>query len=236
MSNDNENLDDQTKLKKRAGEKAAEYVKDGMVVGLGTGSTVEFTIKKLGERVKSGTDIVGIPTSIRSEELARELGIKLTTLLDHPVVDLTIDGADEVHKTNLNLIKGLGGALTREKIVAACSKKEIIVVDDLKMVDVLGTKAPVPVEVLRFAWNTCKTSLEQLGSKPELRLRDDDQKPYITDNDCYILDCRFDGIQNPQELEAKINTIPGVLENGLFLKLTDMVIVASKTGIKTLTN
>ena len=233
MTAETENLDKQTLLKKEAGEKAAEYVKDGMVVGLGTGSTVEWTIRKLGDRVKSGLDIVGIPTSIRSEELAKQVGIPLTTLLERPKIHVTIDGADEVDP-KLNLIKGLGGALTREKIVAASSKQEIIVIDDSKLVDMLGTKAPVPVEVLQFAWSTCSSKLECLNSKPVLRKVG--EHAYITDNNNYVLDCRFNGIPEPESIDAKINAIPGVLENGLFLKLTDMVIIASETGIKTLTS
>jgi ribose 5-phosphate isomerase A len=210
-------LDNQTLLKKQAGEKAAEYVEDSMVVGLGTGSTVEWTIRRLGEMVQEGMKIIGIPTSIRSEKLALELGIPLSTLLEHPKIDLTIDGADEVDP-NLNLIKGLGGALTREKIVASCSKKEIIVVDDSKIVDNLGTKAPVPVEVIQFAWNTCKSSLQNLDSEPELRMSGR----------------RFKAITNPKTLELQINNIPGVIENGLFVDLTDIVIVATPDGIRTL--
>jgi len=232
MNNKSNSLDKQTILKKQAGERAAEYVKDGMIVGLGTGSTVEWTIRKLGELVKDGLEISGIPTSVRSETLAREQGIKLTTLMEHPKIDLTIDGADEVDP-KLNLIKGLGGALTREKIVAASSEKEIIVVDESKLVEVLGTKAPVPVEVIPFAWNTCKSKLMNLNSKPVLRMVD--EKEYITDNNNYILDCKFNQINNPDELEMKINNIPGVIENGLFLKLTDIVIVASIRGIEILT-
>lgn len=226
-----DSLDKQTQLKKQAGEAAAEHVKDGMVVGLGTGSTVEWTIRKLGEYVNSGMEIIGIPTSIRSEELAKELGIPLTTLLEHPEIDLTIDGADEVDP-KLNLIKGMGGALTREKIVAYSSKQEIIVVDESKLVDVLGTKSPLPVEVLQFAWSGCKNNLEKLNAKPILRMKEN--KEYVTDNNNFILDCRFESIPNPEELEIKINTIPGVLENGLFLKLTDKVIVATESGIKVL--
>jgi ribose 5-phosphate isomerase A len=224
-------LDNQTLLKKQAGEKAAEYVEDSMVVGLGTGSTVEWTIRRLGEMVQEGMKIIGIPTSIRSEKLALELGIPLSTLLEHPKIDLTIDGADEVDP-NLNLIKGLGGALTREKIVASCSKKEIIVVDDSKIVDNLGTKAPVPVEVIQFAWNTCKSSLQNLDSEPELRMSG--QENYVTDNNNYVLDCRFKAITNPKTLELQINNIPGVIENGLFVDLTDIVIVATPDGIRTL--
>jgi ribose 5-phosphate isomerase A len=224
-----EDLDPQTLLKKQAGEKAAEFVKDGMIVGLGTGSTVEWTIHKLGQMVKDGLNITGIPTSIRSEKLALELGIPLANLIDQPIIDLTIDGADEVDP-QFNLIKGLGGALTREKIVASCSKYEIIVVDDSKLVDVLGTKSPVPVEVLPFAWNTCKNSMEKLHSVPKIRMAENEN--YVTDNNNYILDCRFDSITDPLGLELSINNIPGVIENGLFINLTNMVIVASPGGIK----
>jgi ribose 5-phosphate isomerase A len=233
MVNNSDSLDEQTRLKKQAGEKAAEYVKDGMIIGLGTGSTVEWTIRKLGAMVESGLKIIGIPTSIRSEKLAIELGIPLSTLLEHPKLDLTIDGADEVDP-NLNLIKGMGGALTREKIVASSSKKEIIVVDDTKVVQILGTKSPLPVEVIPFAHNSCKIALEQLQAKPKLRFVE--QKEYLTDNNNYILDCRFDSITNPEDLELKINNIPGVVENGLFLNLIDMVIIASKDGVKILSS
>ncbi len=232
MSNDFVSNNKQTLLKKQAGEKAAGYVKDGMVVGLGTGSTVEWTIRKLGELKSEGLEIIGIPTSNSSEMLAKKLEIPLSTLLEHPEIDLTIDGADEVDP-NLNLIKGMGGALTREKIVASNSKKEIIVVDDSKLVQTLGTKSPVPVEVLTFAWNTCFKSLERLNSEPILRRVD--QQKYVTDNNNYIIDCRFNGISNPKELDFKINNIPGVVENGLFLNLTDLVVVASQDGIKILT-
>ncbi len=231
MTLETDDLDSQTALKKRAGEKAAEFVKDGMIVGLGTGSTVEWTIRKLGQKMKEGLNITGIPTSIRSEKLALELGIPLSTLIDHPIIDLTIDGADEVDP-HFNLIKGLGGALTREKIVASCSKREIIVVDDSKLVDLLGTKAPVPVEVLPFAWNTCKNALTKLNSKPILRKIGNEN--YVTDNNNFILDCRFNGISDPIGLEQNINNIPGVLENGLFVNLINMVIVASPEGIKVL--
>ena len=233
MTDDLESLDKQTLFKKKAGEKAVEYVKDGMVVGLGTGSTVEWTIRKLGELTRDGLEIIGIPTSVRSEQLAKELGIPLSTLLEHPEIDVTIDGADEVDP-NLNLIKGMGGALTREKIVASNSKQEIIVVDDSKLVNTLGTKSPVPVEVLKFAWNTCKKSLEDLNSEPVLRMVASEK--YVTDNNNYILDCRFNLIPEPEKLEQNFNNIPGVVENGLFLKLTDMVIIASPEGIRTLTS
>jgi len=233
MNNNTNGLDPQTALKKQAGEKAAEFVKDGMIVGLGTGSTVEWTIRKLGELVQDGMEITGIPTSIRSEELAKQLKIPLATLIEQPEIDITIDGADEVDP-GFNLIKGLGGALTREKIVASVSKKEIIVVDDTKMVQLLGTTAPVPVEVIPFSWNICKAKLQKLNGEPIVRMKDG--KEYLTDNGNYILDCRFNGIPDPDDLELKINNIPGVIENGLFLHLIDMVINASPEGIEILTD
>ena len=216
-------------LKQSAGERACEYVKDGDVVGLGTGRTVYYTIKRLGMMVAEGLDITGIPTSISSETLAKESGIKLSTLEEHPELDVTIDGADEFDP-NLNLIKGMGGALFREKIVAAASKMEIIVVDPSKSVDILGTKSPLPVEVASFGWKQCFNGLKRLGCNPVLRMKD--ENIFISDNKNYIIDCRFEAIQDPWGLEVKINNIPGVVENGLFLGLTDHVIMGTEDGEK----
>ena len=216
-------------LKQIAGEKAVEYVKDGMVVGLGTGSTVFYAIKKIGERVKNGLDIIGIPTSVETEKLAKQIGIQLSTLEEHPVIDVTIDGADEIDK-KLNLIKGMGGALLREKIVASASKKEVIVADDSKLVDMLGTRTPLPVEVARFGWSYAAKKISELGCKTELRKKDGEI--FITDNGNYILDCKFNKIDKPEEMEQKINNIPGVLENGLFIGLADVAVVASDKGVK----
>ncbi len=216
-------------LKQIAGEKAVEYVKDGMVVGLGTGSTVFYAIKKIGERVKNGLDIIGIPTSVETEKLAKQIGIQLSTLEEHPVIDVTIDGADEIDK-KLDLIKGMGGALLREKIVASASKKEIIAADTSKLVDTLGTKSPLPVEVTRFGWSSVAKKISEFGCKPELRKKDG--KVFITDNGNYILDCKFHQIDKPKEMEQKINNIPGVLENGLFIGLADIVIVAGEDGVR----
>lgn len=227
--------DDLDRLRKKAGEKAAEYVKNNQVVGLGTGRTVKWTIMKLGELVRTeGLKIVGIPTSKDSERLAKKVGIPLTDLVAKPVIDITIDGADEVDP-DLNLIKGHGGALTREKIVASCSKKEIIVVDYKKIVKLLGTEKALPVEVLPFAWNVCQISMAALNSKPVLRM-ENDKKEYVTDNGNYILNCKFDGITNPLQLEQEIINTPGVVENGLFLNLVNKVIVASKDGVEILSN
>jgi ribose 5-phosphate isomerase A len=217
-------------LKRMAGEKAVEYVKSGMIVGLGTGSTVFYTISLLGDLVREKKlDIKGIPTSISTEKLAREVGIPLTNLKEHPEIDITIDGADEIDK-NLNLIKGLGGALLREKIVASNSRYEIIVADSSKEVEKLGSKAPVPVEVLPFGWNTCKTKLEKLGCKATLR--GGEKYPFVTDNACYILDCKFDKIEDARELDMKIKEIPGVFETGLFVGLAHLAIIGTTEGIK----
>ncbi len=217
-------------LKQIAGEKAAAHVRDGMVVGLGTGSTVYYTLLKLGRMVRDGLDMIGIPTSVVTEKIAREQGIGLTTIEENPVIDLTIDGADEV-SPGFDLIKGLGGALLREKVVASCSRREIIIVDDSKIVDKLGTRAPLPVEVIRFGAPRCVMELEKLGCRPVIRQKKDGTGTFITDEGNYILDCHFPGgIDDPDEIERNINNIPGVIENGLFLGLTDMVIVAMADG------
>lgn len=221
-------------FKKLAGEKAAEHAKDGMVVGLGTGSTVYYTILKLGAMVKDGLDIIGIPTSVRTEELAKEVAIPLTTLEEHPAIDLTIDGADEVNP-ELNLIKGMGGALLREKIVASVSKKVVIVADGSKVVDRLGTRSPLPVEVVPFGLSGVKNRLEDFDCTIDLRMGE--EGVYVTDNGNYILDLGFvniGGIDEPKSLEKEINNIPGVVENGLFINIANAAIIASEKGIKTL--
>jgi len=215
-------------MKRRAGEEAAKYVKDGMVVGLGTGSTVKYTIIKLGERVKNGLDIVGIPTSIATEKLARDMGIKLGDLNDYEHIDLTIDGADEVDG-NLNLIKGGGGALLREKMIAYASNYEIIVVDETKVKDYLGD-FPLPVEIVKFGYKRTIKNIESLGCRPVLRMKNGE--PYITDNGNYIVDCKFEKIVQPDKIERRIDEIPGVVEVGLFINLANEVIVGKKEGIE----
>jgi len=231
-------------LKKLAGEEAVKHVEDGMIVGLGTGSTVEYTICKLGELVRNGLKIECIPTSIHTKRRAKEENIPLTTLEEHPEIDVTIDGADEVDGF-LNLIKGGGGALTREKIIAFNSKKVIIIVDDSKVVKALGIDIPLPVEVVKFGWQATKKSLEQFGWQPAKQSLDEiactvelrkvmGDEPFITDNGNYILDCEFQRIDNPEELEKEINNVPGVVENGLFIGLVHEVIVGGKQGILTL--
>ena len=222
---------DQEEMKKLAAEKAVEYIEDGMIVGLGTGSTVEFALAKIGEMVKDGLKIQGIPTSLRTKKSAERYGIPLTKLDDVPEIDLTIDGADEVD-SNLYLIKGGGGALTREKIIAFHSKRVIIIIDESKVVKRLGTGFALPVEVTKFGYKTTMRTLEQFECETELRTITGE--PYITDNQNYIIDCEFEKIDDPELLEKEINMIPGVVENGLFIDLVTEVIVASKQGIMTL--
>jgi len=212
--------------KKLAAEKAAQYVKDGMLVGLGTGSTVFWTIKKLGELVKNGLDVRCVPTSKNTEILAKKVGIPLITISEVNELDLTIDGADEVNR-NLDLIKGGGGALLREKMVASISDRLIIVVDESKSVLNLG-RFPLPVEVVPFGFEITSKQLRALDCIPILRT--EHNIPFITDNGNYILDCHFSIIQEPHELNRKLNMIPGVVENGLFIKMADIVVIGHKNG------
>ncbi len=218
-------------MKRLAAEKAVDYVEDGMILGLGTGSTVKYALKSLAKRVEEGLSIKGIPTSQRTRKLAMKYNIPLTTLNESGEIDLTIDGADEVDQ-HLNLIKGGGGALTREKIIAFHSKKVIIIVDDSKVVKSLGIDFPLPVEVVKYEWEATKKVLEKFDCEVTFRTIMDD--PYITDNGNYILDCEFDRIQDPEQMEIDINMIPGVVENGLFIGLAHQVIVGGKQGIMTL--
>lgn len=212
--------------KRLAAEKAVELAADGMIVGLGTGSTVAYAIHKLGERVQQGLKIEAVATSIRSEKLARELGIPMVNFGDIDQIDLTIDGADEVDP-ELNLIKGGGGALLREKIVAAASTRLIIIVDESKVVDRLG-QFPLPVEVVPFGWELTLRKLAGLGYNPQLRT--EAGRPYVTDNGNYILDCRIGWMDKPEEIHDQINRIVGVVENGLFIGYTDRVIVGYHDG------
>jgi len=220
-------------LKKKAGVRAVDFVEDGMIVGLGTGSTVYYSILELDRRIREdGLNIVGIPTSVSTENLAKELGIPLGDLEEHPVIDLTIDGADEV-SPGLDLIKGLGGALLREKIVAKNTRTEIIVVDEGKLVDKLGTRSPLPVEVVPFGHSTLKGRFYDLDARPVLRKdRKDTGKIFITDSDNYIFDLHFEKIRDPVGVEMQLNNLPGVIENGLFLGLTAKVVVAGSNGIE----
>jgi ribose 5-phosphate isomerase A len=210
--------------KKEVGEKAADYVKDGMVIGLGTGSTVFYTITKLGKLVQQGLSIKGIPTSFQTEKLARELGIPLVSFKDIDHIDVAIDGADEV-SPDLDLIKGGGGALLREKIIAKAADIFIIVADSLKQVDTLGA-FPLPVEVVPFGMEMTEKYLENLGGSP--KLRQDIISPYQTDNGNFIFDCSFQKITHPGDLERELNLIPGVVDNGLFVGMADIVITLDR--------
>jgi ribose 5-phosphate isomerase A len=215
--------------KKAAGEAAAELVTSNMVVGLGTGSTVAWTIKRLGERVKEeGLDFLGVPTSFQAENLAIATGIRLTTLNSHPVLDLAIDGADQVD-ASLFVIKGGGAAHTREKVVACSARRFVIVADESKYVPKLTW--PVPVEVLPFAFRLVERRLRDLGGKPVLRQGVRKDGPVITDNGNFVMDVDFGIIEDPRSLAAKICPIPGVVEHGIFDNL-DELYLARKDGVE----
>lgn len=212
--------------KKIAAEKAVEYIKDGMIVGLGTGSTAYWAIQKIGQLVNEGLSIKAIATSKQSEQLAIELGITLLPFAEITYIDVTIDGADEVDN-DWNLIKGGGGALLREKIVASVSKQLIIIVDESKHVAQLG-HFPLPVEVVPFGFEMTMVQLGRLGANPVLRMAND--RTFITDNGNYIVDCHFDRIAQPKLLQHSLNHIPGVVENGLFVDMATQVIVGYSNG------
>jgi ribose 5-phosphate isomerase A len=219
MANDQE--------KEAAARASLRFIRDGQVVGLGTGSTAACFIRLLGEEVKKGLRVRGIPTSQRSQELALSLGIPVITLDDCQEIDVTVDGADEVDP-QLRLIKGGGGALLREKIVASASKQMVVVADDSKRVQRLG-KFPLPVEVIRFAQALVRKRIEALGAKVQLRMADG--KPYVTDENNHILDCSFGEIANPDELATILSEMPGVVEHGLFIGLASVVLLANGSQI-----
>jgi ribose 5-phosphate isomerase A len=224
----------QDQRKKEAGEAAAQFVQDGMVVGLGTGSTAAFAVAALGRRLKQdGLRIVGIPTSERTTEQANELSIPLTTFAEHTQIDLTIDGADEVLPGSLYLIKGHGGALLREKIVAAASQRMVVVADDTKIVERLGQHVAVPVEVVPFGWEATAKRLRELGGNPSMRVGAD-QKPFITDGGHYILNCAFGPMDDPKEIAHHLDHVVGVVEHGLFLKYASEAVIAGRDGVKVL--
>jgi ribose 5-phosphate isomerase A len=223
MANDQE--------KELAGRAAAKLVRDGDVVGLGTGSTAYFAVVALGERVKAGLNIVGIPTSVATADLARKVGIPLTTLDEHPEIDITIDGADEIDP-HLNLIKGGGGALLREKVVASVTKKMVVVADSGKLVPQLG-KFPLPVEFIPFARAVVERKLASLGASPRLRFKTDGQ-PYITDNGNHILDASFGRIVDPPSVARSLSETPGVVEHGLFIGMAKVALVGKGSSIEEL--
>lgn len=223
---------DPVKLMKQAvGKAAADRVRSGSILGLGTGSTTAFAIQFLGDRLKSGelTDIKGIPTSFQASVLAKKYGIPLTTLDEVDRIDIAIDGADEVDPDK-HLIKGGGAAHTREKVVDSLAEEFIVVVDRSKLVDRLGSTFPVPVEVLPMAVTPVMRALEQLGGVPELRMGVKKDGPVITDQGNMVLDVKFAAIADPAELEKTLNNIPGVLENGIFVGLADVVLIGELEG------
>lgn len=212
--------------KKAAGEKAADWIRPGMRVGLGTGSTAYWTIRAIGSRVRDGLDIKAVATSLESEALAAEEGIPLITFGEIDYLDLDIDGADEVDE-QLRLIKGGGGALLREKIVASASRRMIVVADEQKLVSTLG-RFPLPVEIIPFGWEITFGKLKALSCTPTLRLRDG--KAFVTDNGNFIADCSFGAISDPADLNRRLNAMPGVVENGLFIDLADTAVIGYKNG------
>ena len=220
MANDQEKSD----LEKEAAARASlQFIQDGQVVGLGTGSTAAYFIKLLAEKVKDGLRIRGIPTSVRSGELAASLGIPLTTLDECQEIDVTVDGADEIDP-QLRLIKGGGGAALREKIVASATKQLVIVADESKQVPVLG-KFPLPVEVIRFAQALVAKRIRELGADVQLRMGADG-KPFVTDEHNHILDCRFGQIRDADGLARKLSDMPGVVEHGLFIGMASVALFA----------
>jgi ribose 5-phosphate isomerase A len=224
--------DDLQQLKQQAGWRAVRCVESGMVVGLGHGSTAIYAIQCIAHSLREGRlkDLLGVPCSQHVEEEARQLGIPLTTLDEHPVVDVTIDGADEVDP-DLNLIKGGGGALLREKIVAQASLREVIVVDESKLSPALGMHWAVPIEVILFGWQAQIAYLESLGGRPELRLKSGGT-PFLTDQGNLILDCAFGPIEDVKYLADRLNERAGIVEHGLFVGLATDVIVAAWEGIQ----
>lgn len=217
--------------KRRVALEAVKHVQDGFVVGLGTGSTAAYAIEEMGEKIKrEGLRILGVPTSHQAMMLAVRCGVPVTTLNEHPDIDLAIDGADQLDR-ELNLIKGGGGALTREKIVASAAKQLVIVADETKLVEKLGTNQPVPVEVLPFAVQAVMVRMEELGGKPVLREGKRKAGPVVTDNGNFIVDVDFGPISALKELDAQLRLIPGVIETGLFVGMADIVYLGKPDGV-----
>jgi ribose 5-phosphate isomerase A len=224
----------QNQWKKAAAEAAARLIEDGMAVGLGTGSTAAFFIEALGRRIsEERLRVTGIPTSMQTVEQARDVNIPLTSFADRTHLDITVDGADEVEGGTLYAIKGHGGALLREKIVAAASRRMVIVCDETKIVKKLGSLASVPVEVVQFGWEVTQRKLEDLGSKPVLRMTAD-RKPYITDGGHYIIDCAYGPMEKPKDVAHHLDHVVGAVEHGLFLGFAREVLVGGPSGVNIL--
>jgi ribose 5-phosphate isomerase A len=228
------NSSEQQQWKKAAAEAAAKLVEDGMVVGLGTGSTAAFFLSALGERISSeNLRISGIPTSEGTAAQARSLKIPLTTFAEHAQIDLTVDGADEIETGTLYMIKGHGGALLREKIVAAASKRMVVIADETKLSKRLGSLVSVPVEVVQFGWEATQRRLSELDGNPAIRLGKDG-KPFVTDGGHYIMDCAFGPMENPKEIAHHLDHVVGSVEHGMFLKFASEVFVGNPDGVKIL--
>src|SRR5271163_252139 len=222
---------EQQQWKKVAAEAAAKLVEEGMVVGLGTGSTAAFFLSALGQRISSERlRISGIPTSEETAALALGLKIPLTTFAEHAQIDLTVDGADEIETGTLYMIKGHGGALLREKIVAAASKRMIVIADETKLSARLGSLVSVPVEVVQFGWQATQRRLRELSGNPTLRLGKDGQ-PYVTDGGHYIIDCAFGPMENPKDTAHHLDHVVGAVEHGLFLNYAREVFVGGRGGV-----
>ncbi|WP_053218684.1 ribose-5-phosphate isomerase RpiA [Virgibacillus senegalensis] len=223
-------LNNTEELKKKAGKKAVDYIEDGMTIGLGSGSTVYWMMKQLGERIAQGLQVRGVPSSVRTEAWARKFGIPLAYFSEVNRLDLAIDGADEVDP-DFQLIKGGGGSLLREKLVADAAKKLIIIVDESKQVQKLGN-FPLPVEVVRFGWENTARKLSALGCNPKLRKVEGEA--FVSNNDNYILDCSFDDLSKPKEIHQRLKLTLGVVETGLFIGMTNKVIVGRKRCVEVL--
>jgi ribose 5-phosphate isomerase A len=219
----------QDDAKKRAAESALQFIQGASVVGLGTGSTAKFAIEAIAALIRDGARLKAVATSIATAALAGQLGIPLVDLNDVAEIDVTIDGADEIDP-GFNMIKGGGGALTREKLVALASRKRVIIADESKLVDVLGRTRPLPVEVLPFSWRMSSRLLEKLGCKPILR--QSREAAFVTDNGNYILDCECSPIREPRETERQIRLIPGVIESGLFVDIADIIVIGFQDRVE----
>jgi ribose 5-phosphate isomerase A len=227
-----EQLSATDRLKEAAANRAVAELEDGLIVGLGSGTTAKFAVAAIGRRVREGFKITAIPTSEQTADQARTLGITLSTLGQYPQVDVTIDGADEVALNTLDLIKGGGGNQLREKIVAVASSRLVIIVDESKLVRQLGTHAKVPVEVAQFGWQSTAKILAKLNANPGLRMRS--ESPFVTDGGNYILDCAFGPISSPADLQRELDSVVGVVEHGLFIGLASHVLVGTATGVNRL--
>jgi ribose 5-phosphate isomerase A len=217
-------------LKREAGLRVLESVRDGMVLGLGSGSTAEICVRELGRLVQDGLRVVGVPTSRKIETIARQVGVPIASLDEHERLDLTFDGADEIELATFNLIKGRGGSLLREKLVAVATDLEIIIADESKLVSTIGEQMPVPIEVVKFGWRRTADRVAELGTTPVLRERQGE--PFVSDEGHFILDCHFGPIQDVTTLAARIKSLVGVVEHGLFLGLARRVIVAGASGVR----